>query len=492
MSIKLNRENLKTLPDNVKGPGYSQQALSAGIVHIGVGNFHRAHQAMYLHRLFNTGEGHDWAIRGAGVTSYDGAMREKLKPQDWLTTVVELDTNGLSAHICASMIDFIDNDAASLIDALTVQDIRIVSLTITEGGYYIDEKTGGFSLNHPDIQHDINDFKNPSTVFGIILRALSHRRDKGMTPFTVMSCDNIPHNGDVTARTITELAYAIDEGLAAWITKNVSFPNSMVDCITPATSKRELDKLTEMFGIEDSAPVFCEPYRQWVMEDKFINGRPPLEKVGVEFVDDVAPYELMKLRILNGGHAAIAYPAALLGITYVHEVIENDLIRPYLRKLTEKEIIPTLEAVPGVNLRDYAALIESRFANPEVKDTVSRLCQDASNRLPKFIMPIIRSNIQHNRSCKGLALVIALWCRLCAASADPKSGVELQDQHADILKQKALLAKNVPNEFLQINDIFGEIGKDATFRKHFSTWLAMLWDNGTSDTLKHFITMNDA
>lgn len=487
MSSKLCYQALDALSPNVVKPEYSRENLSPGIVHIGVGNFHRAHQAMYLHQLFNRGEAHNWAIRGAGTKSYDMVMREKLKSQDWLTTVVELDKNGLSAQVCASMLDFIENSEAALIDALSSEEIRIVSLTITEGGYFIDTKTDRFDLSHPEIQRDIANFENPTTVFGVLIKALERRRDTGIPAFTVMSCDNIPHNGEVAKRGIAKMSAEIDKELSHWIASNVTFPNSMVDCITPATSNMEKEKLKKLFNIEDNAPVFCEPFRQWVLEDNFANGRPPLENVGVRFVKDVAPYELMKLRILNGGHAAIAYPAALLSIHYVHDVMANDLIRQYLSKLTREEIIPSLEIVPGVDFAEYSALIESRFANPEVKDTVSRLCQDASNRLPKFILPIIKANLQSNRHCNGLALVIALWCHLCAMGADPTSDIVIQDEQAERLKKQSLLAEDNPVSFLQMNDIFGELANKKHFAQCFSTWLAMLSEKGPVKTLAHYL-----
>ncbi|MDO6695630.1 mannitol dehydrogenase family protein [Aliiglaciecola sp. 3_MG-2023] len=488
MAIQLSYQTLAELPKNIGKPNYSRDSLSAGIVHIGVGNFHRAHQAMYLHQLFNKGEALDWAIRGAGTKSYDAIMRDKLEPQDWLTTVVELDSDGLTAQVCGSMIDFIENDEQSVIQALCSSEIRIVSLTITEGGYFMDDKTGGFNISHPEIQQDINNFSHPKTVFGIIIKALQYRRDNHIPPFTVMSCDNIPHNGLVTKRVVSQMADKIDQQLADWIEKNVSFPNSMVDCITPATSNLEREKLTSLFTINDNAPVFCEPFRQWVMEDDFVNGRPPLEEVGVEFVDDVEPFELMKLRILNGGHAAIAYPAALLNITFVHEVMANKLISNYLKKLVIEEIIPTLNDVPGVNFNQYFSLIESRFSNPEVRDTVPRLCQDASNRLPKFILPIIQANLSQGNDCKGLALVIALWCRLCAKAADPQSSITLQDQQANRLINRAILAKDNPSIFLQMHDIFGTLADQDIFVQHFSNWLNLLWDVGTSSTLKHYLS----
>ncbi|MEP1386134.1 MAG: mannitol dehydrogenase family protein [Paraglaciecola sp.] len=487
MPVKLNSQTLDTLPNQVNKPKYHRNQLSAGIIHIGVGNFHRAHQAMYLHKLFNTGDALDWAIRGAGTKSYDVIMRDKLKPQDWLTTVVELDAKGLTGEICGSMIDFIENDETSLIAALTQETIRIVSLTITEGGYYMDDKTGGFDLNHPEIQADIKNIDQATTVFGILITALKRRREQDIKAFTIMSCDNIPHNGNVAKRAVLTMADAIDKELAQWIETHVTFPNSMVDCITPATSKVERERLTSLFGIEDQAPVFCEPFRQWVLEDKFTNGRPPLEKVGVEFVADVAPYELIKLRILNGGHAAIAYPAALLGIELVHEVMATPLISKYLQKLVLEEIIPTLVPVPGVDFQEYFSLIETRFSNPEVRDTVPRLCQDASNRLPKFILPIIAANLEMQQDCKGLALVVALWCRLCAAAAEPESEIALDDQQAARLIKQALLAKHDANAFLQMHDIFGTLCDNKIFAKHFGTWLTMLWTQGTAKTITQYM-----
>ncbi|MFW8590991.1 mannitol dehydrogenase family protein [Glaciecola sp. 2405UD65-10] len=487
MATRLHYNSLSSLAAEVQRPCYNRDSLSPGIVHIGVGNFHRAHQAMYMHKLFTMEESLDWAIVGAGTKSYDKVMRDKLISQDYLTTVVELDAKGLTAQICASMINFIEDDEALLIEALCQKEIRIVSLTITEGGYYMDDKTGSFDINHPDIQHDIANFDAPKSVFGILIKALEGRRANNVGAFTVMSCDNIPHNGKVAKRAVIEMAAQINGSLAQWIEQSVSFPNSMVDCITPATSDYEKQKLQSLFGIEDKAPVFCEPFRQWVLEDNFVNGRPALEKVGVEFVDDVAPYELMKLRILNGGHASIAYPAALMGIQYVHDVMANETINQYLAKLINNDIIPSLPSVPGVDFNDYFALIQSRFANPEVKDTVPRLCMDASNRLPKFILPIIQANLDEGRDCKGLALVVALWCRMCAEGANAKGSISINDPQAERLINNAVKAKQVPTIFLQMNDIFGDLGNNGVLQEHFAFWLNLLWEQGTVLALETYL-----
>ncbi|RVA19694.1 mannitol dehydrogenase family protein, partial [Mesorhizobium sp. M7D.F.Ca.US.004.03.1.1] len=301
MTVKLSSSNLSKLPTEVAGPKYDRATLKAGIVHFGVGNFHRSHQAVYLDDLFNSGIGHDWALVGAGVFEGEKIGRAKLEEQDWLTTVVEQDSGHMSARVTGAMIDFLmPGDAAGIIERLADPAIKIVSLTITEGGYFIDPASGVFNPTHPDIVADAQPGATPKTVFGIILAGLVRRRDEGTVPFTVMSCDNIPHNGHVTSDGVIGLARLIDEDLANWVSEHVAFPNGMVDRITPATTDRERGILAKDFGLEDNWPVFCEPFRQWVLEDHFTNGRPPLERVGVQFVKDVAPYELMKIRILNG------------------------------------------------------------------------------------------------------------------------------------------------------------------------------------------------
>ena len=341
MSTKLSLGNLGALPAGIATPKYDRGALKAGIVHIGLGNFHRAHQAVYLDDLFGSGRDHDWAIIGAGVRDADRVVREKLGQQDWLTTVVEREAAGSKARVIGPHIDFIQpGDVAATLDVLSRPEIRIVSLTITEGGYYISPATQEFDSAHADILFDAKHIDAPKTVFGLIVAGLVRRRAAGIAPFTVMSCDNIPGNGHVCENAVAGLAELVDPELARWIRADVAFPNSMVDRITPATTDRERATLLDKFGLQDNWPVFCEEFRQWVLEDKFPAGRPALEKVGVTFTSDVAPYELMKIRILNGGHAAISYPAALLDIHFVHQAMADPQIAAYLERLTEREIIP--------------------------------------------------------------------------------------------------------------------------------------------------------
>ncbi len=487
MTCKLSLATLAEAAKTAAIPAYDRASLKAGIVHFGVGNFHRAHQAIYLDDLFNAGSDHDWAIIGAGVLPSDAAMRDKLAAQDFLTTVVEQDNNKTAARVTGPMIDILPvGEPAVVIARLADPEIRIVSMTITEGGYFIDA-SGKFNPAHPAIAADGQNPAIPKTVFGLIVAGLKARKDKGIAPFTVMSCDNIPHNGVVTANAVVGTAKLSDPAFADWIKTNVSFPNGMVDRITPATSQREIDFLKENFDIEDNWPVYCEEFKQWVLEDKFPMGRPALEKVGVTFVPDVTPYEHMKIRILNGGHATIAYPAALMDIHFVHEAMENDLIRAFLAKLENEEIIPIVPPVPDTSLADYFKLIERRFLNPKIADTIPRLAQDGSNRQPKFILPSTLDNLRQGKDVVGLALVSALWCRYFFGKSDSGKEIVFNDASADRLHEAAVKAKDDPAAFLVFDDIFGDVAKSDLFRKRFTHALKTLWEKGTKETLQLYL-----
>ncbi len=467
MTQKLKLTVLHNLPDTVKAPAYARTDLTPGILHIGVGNFHRAHQAIYLSRLFDRGEGLDWAIVGAGLKPYDEAMRQKLAPQDWLTTVVELDPQGLSAQVCGAMIDFIDVDPAAVVARLSEADIRIVSLTITEGGYFVDPNTGGFDAAHPEIQADLARPDAPETVFGVLVAALLRRRERGVAPFTVMSCDNLPENGHMARQAVAGFARALSAETGAWVADHVAFPNGMVDCITPATGERERALIRDRFGLEDAAPVVCEPFRQWVLEDNFPAGRPALEKVGVEFVRDVAPYELMKLRILNGGHAAIAYTGALLGHHFVHDAMADPLIRAFLRKLEEDEILPTVPEIAGVSFPAYLDTVMERFSNPAVGDTIPRLCLDGSNRQPKFILPSIQDRLDAGLPVTGLAFETALWCRYCLGQDEAGGTHVIEDENAALLQGWARDVYEGGTGAFVMPDLFGGLGTNDVFLSAF-------------------------
>jgi mannitol 2-dehydrogenase len=488
MIVSLCEKQLPSIPAPTATPGYSRSELSAGILHFGVGNFHRAHQAVYLNSLFNNGRDWDWAIIGAGVMPADEQMRKRLVKQDFLTVVVEQSAAKSACTVTGPMIDFISpEDPAALINQLAHPAIRIVSLTITEGGYFIDPATGIFDSGHPEIAADGASPDRPQTVFGLVVAGLKKRRAADITPFTVMSCDNIPHNGVVTRNAVTGLAHLSDPELAEWIHNHVAFPNGMVDRITPATGDREREILARDFGIKDAWPVFCEDFIQWVLEDHFPAGRPALETVGVQFVPDVTPYENMKIRILNGGHAVIAYPAGLLDIQFVHEAMAHPLVRGFLQKVEQEEIIPIVPPVPDTDLQQYFQKIEERFANPKIGDTVRRLCLDGSNRQPKFIIPSIADRLANGAGVDGLALASALWCRYCYGTTESGKAIAPNDPSWDRLVPVARSARENPDAWLAMDDIYGDTGTSAVFRERFAAMLTAVWADGVKTVLKNFL-----
>lgn len=486
MTQKLALSTLSKLSDRVSVPAYDRSGLSAGILHIGMGNFHRAHQAVYLDRLFNLGLDHDWAIVGAGIMPFDAVRRADMEEQDWLSTVIEMSPGKYEARVTGAMVDFCLVKAQAIIERIADPAIRIVSLTITEGGYFIDAATGTFDAAHPDICHDADNTEVPRTVFGILLAGLRLRRAQGHPPPAILSCDNIPENGHVTRQALERLAALISDELRDWVAANIAFPNSMVDRITPATSEGKRAMVSEEFGIDDAAPVVCEPFSQWVMEDNFPLGRPTLEKVGAEFVKDILPFETMKLRILNAGHAAISYPAALMGFECVHDAMADADITAWLRQLMCDEVIPVLEPIPGVDYHSYLNTCMRRFSNPEVRDTIARLCQDGSNRQPKFILPTIGDALARGRPVDGLALEAAFWCRYCADASD------LDDPRAPLLRQAAQDTRRDPGAFLALTDVFGPLGQNKVFARSFARQIEALWASDPRAVLRAYLNRKAA
>ncbi|SNY92223.1 mannitol 2-dehydrogenase [Cohaesibacter sp. ES.047] len=487
MTTALNRKALQSLSGIQSVPSYDRSGITPGILHVGVGNFHRAHMAVYLNDLMNRGLGFDWGIVGAGMRPSDETMRQALQAQDWLTTVVELDPNGLSASVTGAMIDFLPIDPDTLLAGMVDPRIRILSMTITEGGYYIDAASGRLDIAHPDIQADANNPDSPKTLFGIILRALQSRKESGVPPFTILSCDNLPENGQVAKQTLVGLARLSNPEFADWIDANVSFPNCMVDRITPATTERERAIVEETFGVKDAAPVVCEPFRQWVIEDKFPQGRPPLEAVGCEFVKDVRAHELMKLRILNAGHASVCYAAALMGYHFVHDAMADQDICNWLQAVQTREAIPTLKPLSGVDYAAYLATVIARFSNREMGDTIPRNVADGSDRQPKFILPALRDALEMGHSVEGFALEVALWCRYCTGVMEDGSAVQIVDPMAETLVRLSNMAIDQPRAFLENEAVFGDLARNVSFADAFGKWLTLLHSQGVRAALKAYV-----
>lgn len=488
-TIRLNEANLGALPTQILRPTYERAALCPGIVHIGLGNFHRAHQAWYLHRLMQTGKAKDWAIVGAGVRSGDAVMREKLMAQDFLTTLIELDPDGgRTAEIIGPMIDFVpvENGNGALVQMMTDPAIRIVSLTVTEGGYYIDPKSGELDIGHADIQHDAAHPNAPRTAFGAMVAALKHRRLAGNGPFTGLSCDNLHNNGSILRQTLVGLASLSDPDLANWIDRSCTFPNSMVDCIVPATGPVELE-LVNNLGIEDTAPVTHENFRQWVIEDDFCAGRPDWDDVGATYSKNVEGYEAQKIRILNAGHQIVANAAEILGINTIAQAMEHPDIKAMFRKVELEEIAPHVTPVPGFTPEQYVDLVDRRFSNPAIADTARRVAFDGSSRHAGFILPTIRDAFASGASIEGLALVEAAWARMCEGTREDGSKIAPNDPIWEELSVYAARTRIAPGIWLDMRNIYGEIANEPRFVEAFERWLTTIQRYGILQAIHRYL-----
>ena len=487
--IRISDATLNGLPETIARPTYDRAALTPGIVHIGLGNFHRAHQAWYLNRLFELGLDHDWAIIGAGVRPNDAAQRTKLLAQDCLSTLIELDSSGASAEVVGAMIDYVpvEEGNASLIRRMTDPAIRIVALTVTEGGYYVDPATKGFDAAHPDIRHDAAHPDRPRTVFGAMVAALRRRRDRGIGPFTGLSCDNLQGNGAVLRQTVVSLARASDPDLAEWIGASCTFPNSMVDCITPATGPAEI-ALARTLGIDDAVPVTHERFRQWVIEDDFCAGRPDWDRVGATFSDRVHDYEAMKIRILNAGHQIVANPGEILSVETISDCMAQPLIHAFFRKVQQEEIVPHVKPVPDLAPEDYVDLVGRRFSNPAIVDTTRRVAFDGSARHTGFILPILRDGLGAGAPVEGLALVEALWARMCEGRREDGTAIEPNDPFWDSLRSAAKAAREHPRAWLEQRQVYGDLAEAPRFAGAFERWLDRIWSNGCEASLQAYAT----
>ena len=478
----LSREKLTELPKEVPGPGYDRSELRTGIVHFGVGGFHRAHEAMYLDRLMNEGKALDWAICGVGVMPQDLQMRDVLDAQDGLYTLVVKAPDGtFEPRVIGSIKEYLfaPEDPEAVIAKMASDDVRIVSLTVTEGGYNINAVTGEFVTDNPDVQHDLRAGNLPKTTFGLITEALARRRSENKAPFTIMSCDNIQGNGHAARRSFVAFANLRDPELGKWIDENVAFPNSMVDRITPVTTDQDRALVRDRWGIDDGWPVVCEPFTQWVLEDTFNQGRPPFEDAGVQVVEDVEPYELMKLRLLNASHQALCYFGYLAGYRLVHDVAQEPLFADFLLAYMEREASPTLEPVPGIDLDAYRHQLIERFSNAQVRDTVARLCAESSDRIPKWLLPVIRHNLENDGEILRATAVVASWARYAEGQDEEGQPIEVVDRLASELKERARA-----RTFIQNRDLFGDLAENERFVSTYDHVLGLLHERGSRKTLK--------
>jgi len=477
----LNQKNLNAISNRVSSPTYDRNNISKGIVHIGVGGFHRSHQAYYLHKLKEKFDAVKWGIYGVGIREADRKIATVFKKQDSLYTLTVKHPNGnIETEIIGSINDFLlsIDEPSSVIDRMADPSTKIVSLTITEGGYNFNPSTGEFDFENPDIQHELAYPDSPKTVYGYITAALKKRRDTGLPAFTIMSCDNIQHNGDVARNMLLIFAKRQDIELAKWIENNVCFPNSMVDRITPVTTKADINYLSKNYAIADEWPVTCEPFVQWVIEDKFSNGRPEFEKVGVQFVTDVKPYEKMKLRLLNAGHSVIGILGAIHGHQTINACMEDAVFVRYLRAFMDKEASPVLDALEGIDLTEYKDSLEERFANPNIKDSVSRICSESSAKLPKFLISTIQDNLVNDGNIQFATLVIAAWCYYSDKGIN-KNGqtIEIIDAMSEALHEAAKQTSTDIYAFIKPESLFGKLAKNERFANLYAEMVQKIYRN---------------
>jgi mannitol 2-dehydrogenase len=466
--MKLNKV---TLPEiGIAKPTYDRDEISVGIVHFGVGGFHRAHQAMYVDQLLEKGVAKDWGICGVGVMPADRRMADVLAEQDGLYTLMTEHPDGSrDARVIGSIVDYryAPDDPEAVVELIAAPSTRIVSLTITEGGYDIDHQPA-----------------DGVSVFALVTDALDRRRERGLPSPTIVSCDNIEGNGDVARHAFTAHAERTHPGLAEWMAAHTRFPNSMVDRITPVTSPDVIEALATEFGVEDRWPVAAEPFTSWVLEDDFSDGRPPFEDVGVLLVDDVTPYELMKLRLLNAGHQSLCYFAYLAGYRLVHDAAGDPLFAEFLRKYMDSEATPTLMPVPGIDLPDYKRTAIERFANPGVRDTIVRLCFASSDRIPKWLLPVIRENLRTGDSIRLSAATVASWARYAEGVDEQGEPIDVQDQLADSLVPLARSQREHPTAFIDNTAVFGDLGEQPRFVDAYLWALDSLHRDGARATLE--------
>ncbi|WP_138441290.1 mannitol dehydrogenase family protein [Marinobacter alexandrii] len=486
--MKLNNSTLDQLSPEVSVPAYERGNLRHGIVHIGVGGFHRAHEAAYTHQLLQAGGSADWSICGVGLREADRTMQQVLSGQDHLYTLIELGADNTNAtSVIGSITDFLfaPEEQDAVLEKLASPQVKIVSLTITEGGYNVDDNTGRFNEGHPDIRYDLQNPQQPRTVFGYLTEALDRRRARNLPPFTVMSCDNLPENGHVARAALLAFANLRDADLASWIEANVSFPSSMVDRITPGTNDKHRQWLKEHYDLEDGWPVICEPFCQWVLEDDFCNGRPEWERVGVQFTDDVAPYERMKIRLLNASHSAMAYLGYLAGYRYTHEVMADERFSQFIRSFMDEDVTPILGEISGIDVPAYKQTLIERFSNPQMGDELARLCMDGSSKIPKFLVPTVQTLVNEGRPLSRVAMIIASWALYLRGQDEKGQHHEINDPLAARLKSAVKDRANLTSDFLGMADIFGTtLANSSDFEEAFEAELDKLETNGVFSGLQ--------
>lgn len=484
--IRLDRRALANLR-HLERPRFDPAAIRPGIVHIGLGNFHRAHMARYTHALMEEdARALQWGILGAGLLPDDERTRHALVAQDWLYTLVERDNGQERLSLVGSLCGMIlaAEDSSHLLDAIVRPETRIVSLTVTTSGYGLSPATKKLDPADPTIAADLIDPEHPHSAIGLIVEAYRRRMIAGSKAFSTLSCDNIQQNGRVLRQAVLDYAALRSDRLADWIAIHGRFPCTMVDRVTPTTSAQDIDWLAEQYGIEDQAPVFCEHFSQWVIEDDFADGRPDWDRVGAQFVGNVEPYERMKLRLLNASHLTTAGPARLMGYVHIHDAISDELISRYVRALMDRETGPTLSPIPGIDLETYKDTVLSRFTNPAIRDSVDRVNRDASLN---YLLDPLADRLASGQPIELLAFAVAAWIRRVRGCDEEGLPIEIHHPMAQLLRECAESGGSDPTPVLAIDALFGGLGRNADLLATVSEHLSAIYAHGMRGALTRLL-----
>ena len=482
-SLPLNDRTLARHAPRIDVPAYDRAALGAGVVHLSVGSFHRAHQAVYFDDLARKGLGAGWGIVGVGLRRPE--MGQALIAQDGLYTLVARGRRAQEARVVGAMTKYLfaPRRPAAVLGTLAAETTRLVTLTVTPGGYHVDLETGIFAADDPAVQADLAEPSKPRSALGYVVEALDRRRRAGRPPFTVLSCDNMPAGGAVTRTAVLAFAGLRDPGLARWIETHGAFPSSMVDRITPRTTAADREMVERVYGVRDRWPVVAEDFSQWVIEDDFCHGRPPLEAVGAQFVPDVRPYALLKTRMLNASHLALGYLGVLAGHRRTHEAMADPVLAAGVGEMMRREIEPLLPPVPGVDVAAYRGTLLQRFGNPAVGDRLVRLGRNGSAKVPAHLLASIREARATGRPHGLLTLAVAGWCRFLLGWDDAGRPLELDDPQAASLRRLAREGGTDPRPLLSRRSIFGSLGSDLAWSAALARDLRELEAYGTPSVL---------
>jgi sorbose reductase len=486
---ELNESALATLPSNVATPSYDRTQVKRGIAHFGVGNFHRAHQAFYVDRCLALSGQSDWGIVGIGLAGGERGRNKahQFRSQDCLYSLTVAPANGeTSVRVIGAQLDYLlaPEQPSEVLELLTDPALRIVTLTITEGGYHVDPETGAFLTDHPDVAHDLSGDGDPCTVFGFVTEALARRRSAGTKPFTVVSCDNLRHNGEVARAAFVGFASALDRELGAWIDSTVMFPNSLVDRITPSVTAQDAARLNAASGLADRIPLVAEEFSQWVIEDRFTDGRPALEEVGVAFSDEVKLWEQVKVRVLNAGHLTLTYPALLLGYREVAEAMRDHQVPVLLDRFLDTVVLPLLDAPRGVDLVDYKNTVLERFSNEAMHDQLTRIASDSASKVTVFLTTTLQQVLERGTDHRIPAFILASWSCVLQGKDDDGKTFDVTEPRLDETARRLLMSGD-PYAALRIEPLLASgVAEHADFVATFDHYRKALAEQGAQATLK--------